>query len=83
MPLIPSTFAPANGCRNPHVQTLLPRFLSPKHELPLIDERLELPDGDFVDLRWTSIPADGDPIIAIFHGLEGSVNSPYANGIVN
>ena len=48
--------------------------------LPLRGERLELPDGDFVDLCWTVTASDAvqTPVIAVFHGLEGSIHSPYA-----
>lgn len=40
---------------------------------------LELPDGDFLELAWTR-PQAG-PIVIVFHGLEGSYQSPYASGI--
>lgn len=48
--------------------------------LSLRRERLELPDGDFVDLDWT--PGGSGPIVALFHGLEGSARSPYARGML-
>jgi uncharacterized protein len=48
--------------------------------LDLLPERLELPDGDFVDLCWTQNTSG--PVIAVFHGLEGSISSPYANSIM-
>ncbi|BBU80311.1 hypothetical protein EIMP300_17110 [Escherichia coli] len=46
--------------------------------------RLELPDGDFVDLAWSEDPAQArhKPRLVVFHGLEGSLNSPYAHGLV-
>ena len=83
MGIIRSGFTAAAWCRNPHLQTLVPRLLAPKQPLRLLDERLELPDDDFVDLCWTKTPADGEPVIAVFHGLEGSIHSPYANGIMH
>ena len=43
-------------------------------------ERVELADGDFVDLVWSG-PEDG-PIVVILHGLEGSVESPYARALM-
>jgi predicted alpha/beta-fold hydrolase len=39
-------------------------------------ERLELPDGDFVDLGFT--PGPGAALVIVLHGLEGSVRSAYA-----
>ena len=67
--------------RNPHLQTLWPvffrRWLRPK----LRRERLELPDGDFVDLDWTL--NDSGPMVMIFHGLEGGGKSHYARGMLD
>lgn len=76
-------YKPAFWCKNPHLQTLLPRIIFPGFKLEFIEERLELPDGDFVDLCWTSTPKNGEPVVAVFHGLEGSIKSPYANGIMH
>lgn len=67
-------------CRNPHLQTLLPR-LRVGPALPLRRERLELPDGDFVDLDWA--PRAHGPIVIVLHGLEGSSRSPYMRGILH
>ena len=43
-------------------------------------ERLELPDGDFIDLDWTE--NNNGPIVIVLHGLEGSSASPYARGLL-
>ena len=42
-----------------------------------------MPDGDFVDLAWSENPAQAQhkPRLVVFHGLEGSLNSPYAHGL--
>lgn len=73
-------FQPAWWCRGAHLQTLWPRLFRRGPRLPLRRERLELPDGDFVDLDWT--PGAGGPIVVLFHGLEGSARSPYARGML-
>lgn len=80
---IVSSFIPARGLGNPHVQTLLPRFIN-RRSLAVTWQELPLPDGDFVDLAWRSQPAADDrtPIVAVFHGLEGSLGSPYARDIL-
>jgi len=47
-------------------------------------ERFELPDGDFVDGVW-ALPEPADPkapVVMVLHGLEGSIESPYARGIL-
>jgi predicted alpha/beta-fold hydrolase len=76
----PSSFRSPWWLNGPHLQTLWPQIFSKKPELDFLDERLELPDGDFVDLCWTQNTSG--PIVAVFHGLEGSINSPYARGIL-
>lgn len=72
-------FEAGRWCRNPHLQTLLPR-LRLGRPLALRRERLDLPDGDFVDLDWT-LRAQG-PIVIVLHGLEGSSRSPYVRGLL-
>ena len=75
-----SAFKPACYLRNRHLQTILPNILRPP--LPLVDrERVELEDGDFVDLLWT--PTRSQKALLILHGLEGSIHSPYARRILN
>lgn len=72
------------GLGNRHVQTLLPRAL-PRAALQTRHEILELPDGDFVELAWARpAPAKVEaPIMVLFHGLEGSLDSPYARALLN
>ena len=77
-----SEFRPAWWLRGAHAQTLWP-YLSRQRPAPVLQpERLELPDGDFVDLRWTPAAAPDAPVLAVFHGLEGSLASPYAARIM-
>jgi predicted alpha/beta-fold hydrolase len=64
-----------------HLQTLWPLLRRFKKKFPLRRERVELVDGDFVDLDW-SLQNTG-PVILLLHGLEGSANSPYAQGMLN
>ncbi|MGV3346692.1 hydrolase [Enterobacteriaceae bacterium LUAb1] len=77
-------FVPLRGLSNPHLQTLLPRLLRRRVHIRPYWQRLDLPDGDFVDLAWSEDPslAAHKPRIVLFHGLEGSVNSPYAHGLM-
>lgn len=49
--------------------------------MSLRTERLDLPDGDFVDLHWTA--GNGQPIVIVLHGLEGCSQSPYARGLLH
>lgn len=45
-------------------------------------ERVELEDGDFLDLDWLANgPATG-PVVVLLHGLEGSLESHYLPGLM-
>lgn len=46
----------------------------------MVWDRVELDDGDFIDLAWSG-PADGR-IVLFLHGLEGSLKSHYAGGMM-
>ncbi len=78
---IPSFKAPL-WARNRHVQTIWPRFFQRRLPLDTTQQRLELPDGDFVDLAWSQRPDECKGIVPMFHGLEGSINSHYANDMI-
>jgi len=81
MPIIESEFRPAWWLRQPHLQTLWPSLSRRKVSLATEKERVELPDGDFIDLEWSG--SKDAPIILILHGLEGSIESPYARGLMS
>ena len=73
----PGPFAPAPWLANPHLQTIYGATLAPAPRPQLRRERWDTPDGDFVDVDFVDGPGD-TPWIHLFHGLEGSSNSPYA-----
>ncbi len=73
-------FKPAWWLRNPHLQTVYARYLGRRRYVKTRKELFELADGDFLDLRWTG--GNVGPIIVILHGLEGSVESHYAKGML-
>jgi uncharacterized protein len=77
-------FRPAWGLGNTHVQTFAGKILRPKLDVPLHRERVETPDGDFVDLDfagWPGSPSAGvgeeAPLVLVLHGLEGTVRRRY------
>lgn len=76
-----SAFRPAWWLPGPHLQTLYPSLFRPRRAPPLTRERIELPDGDFVDLDWTR-QTDG-MVVLILHGLEGSLDSHYTAGLLS
>jgi hypothetical protein len=61
-----------------HLQTIF-AALAPAPRVSFRRERWDTPDGDFIDLDWAG--GTGGPLIAVFHGLEGSSASPYARAI--
>lgn len=80
--IIKSAFQPHPWLKNPHFQTIVASKFRQCEPVQLSHERLSLPDGDFVDVALhTANP--GGPIVCIFHGLQGSIKSTYASGIIN
>lgn len=73
-------FVPAWWLPGPHLQTLIPNLL-PRRGIGLSRQRLDLPDGDFLDLDWG--PPRSGPLVVLLHGLEGSSRSPYAAGLMH
>lgn len=74
-----------------NLQTIWPALFSrpQTHALPPYRrERLDTPDGDFIDVDWLDQPPVGPPeqaqaagacpLLVLFHGLEGSSRSHYA-----
>lgn len=79
MPLLSDNFQPQGSFKNAHLATIYPYFL---RRFPAPDyqrERLELPDGDFIDLDFRS--SVSDTAVLITHGLEGSAHSKYVLGM--
>lgn len=64
-----------------HLQTIA-AALWPAPRVDWRRERWDTPDGDFIDLDWAGRESNPDgPLLALFHGLEGSSASPYARAI--
>ncbi len=76
MPILKSSYAkPSFPYSNGHTQTIFPSMFR-KIEKPVYErERLELKDGDFVDLDW--FRKESDQLIILTHGLEGSSERHY------
>ena len=80
MPITESAFKPAWWQANPHLQTLWATLFRKAPRVHTTTFRLELSDGDFLDLELT--PIENKPLVLIFHGLEGSIESPYAKPLI-
>lgn len=77
-------FEPAIGLRSGHAQTLYPALFRNQSSPSIDREIFELEDGDFVECFWHAKPSpeQNKPIVILFHGLEGSFESPYIKGIM-
>jgi predicted alpha/beta-fold hydrolase len=75
-----SAFRPAWWLPGAHLQTLYPSLFRRRVIPQLSRQRLELPDGDFIDIDWTGA-ANNTPVL-VLHGLEGSLESHYAGSLL-
>jgi hypothetical protein len=73
-------FRPAWWLPSSHLHTLWPTLARRAPRLALRRERLELADGDFLDLDWG--PQRAGALVLVLHGLEGSSRSGYALGLL-
>lgn len=78
--IIESQFTPAWWLNNPHAQTIFPSLIGPRlMKVVNKHERIELPDGDFIDLAWaTQGISPSAPLVVLLHGLGGDLHSVYA-----
>jgi len=68
-----------------NAQTIWPALFSKRFDGPVPSfrrERWTTPDGDFIDVDWQGEDA-AQPMLVLFHGLEGSSTSHYAQAFAN
>jgi len=80
-PMSTSGFSPAWWLPGPHAQTLWGKLVRRRMPHPTRIERLETPDGDFLDIH--RVDASGSaPLLVLLHGLEGTIRSHYIQGLL-
>lgn len=80
MPLLrDSTYRPPGWLKGGHAQTIFPSLFRKVAPVTTLNDRLELDDGDFVDLAWSGRTRNRLAILS--HGLEGSSRAPYVQGM--
>ena len=79
MPIIHSSYQPPLSLRNGHLSTIYPTLFRRLGSPSTDRERLELPDGDFIDLDWSHRKYSRLAIIG--HGLEGESSTKYMRGM--
>src|SRR5690349_20703639 len=66
---------------NGHLQTCLPGLIRRVAQVNYQRERIETPDGDFLNLDWARIGSKRLAVLA--HGLEGDSRRHYIQGMVH
>lgn len=81
MPVVQSNFKPVRRIfKNAQISTIYASLLRPIRRLRFQRERVELPDGDFLDLDWKRVGSK--KLIIILAGLEGKSNSLYSRAAI-
>ena len=79
MPLLQSSYRAPWCLHNGHLQTVLPTLFRRVFGVKYLRERIDTPDGDFLDLDWSRI---GSRRLAVLcHGLEGTSTRAYIQGM--
>jgi predicted alpha/beta-fold hydrolase len=73
-------FVPAWWLPDGHSQTLWGKFFRKRHDVPMIVERLETHDDDFLDM-WRLHAPQAAPRLVVLHGLEGSPRSEFITAL--
>lgn len=78
------TFTPAWFLRGPHAQTIWGRLSRPRQLVRFRREALTTPDGDELVLDHLDAPVRDERFrFVLLHGLEGSTNSVYIQGLLS
>jgi predicted alpha/beta-fold hydrolase len=64
-----------------HLQTIYPAMCITKPQVAYRRERWSAPDGDFIDIDFVD-GKPGQPLVVLFHGLEGSSDSHYCRALM-
>jgi uncharacterized protein len=75
-------YSPAWWIPGGHLQTLWGKLFRRQAAASTVLERWDTPDKDFVELHRVQ-SAKGAPRVILLHGLEGTIRSHYAQGLLN
>lgn len=80
MPLIDkSAYRRSPVLPNGHFETIYPALFRKVEQVPYERERIEMTDGDFIDLDW--LDGSHRRLLLLTHGLEGSTDRHYMQGM--
>ena len=80
MPLINSIYRAKGIFKNGHFATIYSAKFRPIPKIAQTRKRLELSDGDFVDVDWSFTEEKTSKVAIILHGLEGNAQRVYVQG---
>jgi predicted alpha/beta-fold hydrolase len=80
MPIIQSNYNPPLLFKSGHISTIYSGLVRRVDGLVQQRERLELADGDFLDLDWSYAASPSNRVVILLHGLEGNAHRPYIRG---
>ncbi|MEM7485915.1 MAG: alpha/beta fold hydrolase [Bacteroidota bacterium] len=83
MPLVSSLYRPSLFLRNGHLATIYAGLVRKVPDVRQKRERIELSDGDFLDLDWSYGFQKNEQLVILLHGLEGNAQRPYIAGSAN
>ena len=75
-------YSPAWWIPGGHLQTLWGKLFRRQKPAQTVVERWDTPDGDFLEVHRLAA-ADGRPRVLLLHGLEGTIRSHYAQGLLH
>ncbi|HJV20992.1 MAG TPA: alpha/beta fold hydrolase [Sediminibacterium sp.] len=68
---------------NGHIQSIYPSLFRKVHFSYARRERMELPDGDFIDIDWSCNSPRHKRLVIVTHGLEGDSTRHYVTGMAS
>ncbi|WP_339753463.1 YheT family hydrolase [Algoriphagus aquimarinus] len=81
MSIIKSTYqGPPAYLFNGHLETIIPSIFRKVSEVSYKREKIDTPDGDFLNLDWSNLGSS--KLLIISHGLEGDSERHYVKGMV-
>lgn len=72
----------ASFLANKHINTIIPIYITQSLDPKYVRERIDTPDGDFIDLDWINKDVIDKPTVILFHGFEGNSKSHYARRLM-
>ena len=82
---LPLHYRPAWWLPGAHTQTLWGKLVRRRQPVPTRIERWETPDDDFMEVHRLDLLANAvpdTPHVLLLHGLEGTIHSHYAQGLL-